>query len=152
MKNKIINTLLLSIFVFVTTGCHKFSTIKIEQKDKHLAFNFSEIGETKNSQYILYDIAVSRNNCTAENCVYWEIVRDQAYFDSFQYSLHSNTILYGSKPDAMKVTTPPKPLSSGEYSVAASVSIMENYKLMKSVKIFQNFKLTISNNKDLYIE
>ena len=152
MKNQTIYTLLLFIIVSVTTGCQKFSTIKIEQKDNQLAFNFSDIGETKNSQYILYDIAVSRNNCTAENCVYWEIVRDQAYFDNLQYSLHSNTILYGSKPDVMKATTPPRPLSSGEYSVAASVGIVENAEFKQSLKIFQNFKLTISNNKDLHIE
>lgn len=152
MKNHIITTLFLFIIVSLATGCQKFSNVKIEQEDNKLAFNFSDMGESNNSQYILYDIAVSRNDCPAENCVYWEIVRKQAYFDSLEYPLHINTIVYGSKPDAMVTTTVAKALSSGEYSVAASLGVVENDKFVKSLKVFQKFKLTFINNRGIHID
>lgn len=152
MKNTILNTLLLFIVISITTGCQKFSHIKIEQKDNQLAFNFSDLSESKNSQYILYDIALSREACAADNCVHWEIVRQDTYFDSLEHPIQNNILLYGSKPEAMKTTVSPKTLATGEYSIAASVGVLENTEFKKTIKVFQNFKLTVSDNKKLYIE
>ena len=108
------------------------------------------MNDNKNSQYILYDIAISKNDCPSESCVYWEVTRDQAYFDSIEYPLVSSTIRYGDEPDGMQTTIPPKPLISGEYSVAASVASIDESNFLKSYKVFQNFKLNISGERKLF--
>jgi len=144
IKKKIVLLLTLSLLILV--GCQKFSSVKIEQQNNELLFNFSSIGDdvSGDKQYILYDISVSKNNCTADSCVIWEVIRKENYFDSLEHPLNNNSVLYGSKIPAMKTTTPAKTLSRGEHIVTASVGLVVNGEFHKSFKILQKFNVTLS--------
>lgn len=144
---------LLSIGVFSLSGCQQFSTVRIHQDQKQLVFDVSPIGKDidGDKQYILYDIGLSKSICPADSCVVWEIVRNPDYFNRLDYPIDNNLIYYGKVIPGTKTTVSPQPLTTGEYTMAASVGLILDERLYKSYKIFQNFRLSVSKTGELTV-
>ena len=145
---------LLILSLSTLSGCQNLVSLKIEDQDKQLIFNFNSTDEDNNSnrQVILYDIAVSRNTCESESCVQWEIIREAAYYNNLEFPLINNIVRYGSKPDGMRTMTTPQRLLTGEYNVVAHIGVIEGDAIEESLKIFKKFNLRVTENRNLYIK
>lgn len=138
--------------LLILSSCQKFDRITVKYVDNQLVFSFEELGKeiVKDKQFILYDIAVSRQDCL-DNCVAWELMRDEKYFDTNDYPLEHKQITYGATPEAMITKTKPATLTTGKYSVIANVALIVDNKFEKAQRLFQNFELSSSDNNQLHI-
>jgi len=149
---KSINLLAILFISFSLFGCQEFNKIKIKQFNNALHFDFSSMGESikGDKKYLLYHIGVSQLNC-ASNCVVWEMLRKEEYFDSNAYPLEGSYVVYGATHDAMKSVIGPNDLLTGEYSVAANVSLVLNDKFLKSERFISKFKLLVSGEGEVIL-
>jgi len=145
MKN--IKPLIIVCLLLTSFGCQKFSTVKIQQQEKQLTFDLSELASgINNPGYIINDIAVSKSTCPAESCVLWEMVRKQDLFNRYDIALSKPLVSYGSINANMNTTIKAKPLEKGDYTLSASIVITENNKLVKNHNVLQNFKLDMNQH------
>ena len=150
----VISLAIIFFILFKLSACQKFERIKVTYTNSQLVFNFEELGkEAKGDmQFILYEISVSRLNCS-ENCVLWEMVRDEKYFNTNDYPLEHSQITYGANAQAMTSKTRPATLTAGQYSVVANVALVIDNKFEKAQRLFQAFELsgTVANQLSLKI-
>jgi len=149
---KSIKFLAILFILFSLFGCQKFNKIKIKQLNNVLHFDFSAMGESikADKKYLLYDIGVSKLNCSS-NCVVWEMLRKEEYFDSNAYPLEASYVVYGETLEAMKSVVGPNDLSTGEYSVAANVSLVLDDKFIKSELFISKFRLIVSGEGEVIL-
>jgi len=139
--------LILSLF----SACKELYKFSVVQSGNDILFDIEDI-DTKNIQFMLYDISVAKKACNESSCVTWELVRFENATIVSAENVVTLPIIYGQKFSGMEIRQAMKPKSNGEYVVGATFAIIEDNKIVGSKLVSGSFVIEESNNTFRLVE
>lgn len=128
-----------AISILLIGGCREFDDILVNINDSQVTFTLPQQQLNTDKQYILYDIAVAKEECK-KDCVYWEMVRTDEPTQPYDSHFIKFPLYYGRPIDNMLIRLH-KPLSKGRYSVVATIAVVENNKFIPAKSVHKLFEI-----------
>ena len=136
----------LCALLLLVTGCYELGEIETSEKSGGIYFSIATnyLNSKNADSYILSDLSVAKDNCE-KDCVIWTIIRKSEDNPGTQNKT-TLPVKYGDKPNGMKVSINPVDLSTGKYTVAATVGFVKQDKIIGGGLVHGRFELIKNKN------
>ncbi len=139
----------LAILIFLVlplfSGCKELYKFSVIQSGNDILFNIADI-ETQNIQFMLYDISVAKKGCRESSCVTWELVRSENSTGVSAENIVHLPVKYGQKFSGMETRQAMIPISTGEFVVGATFTVIKDKKIVGSKLVSGSFTIEGSND------
>lgn len=131
--------IIMALGVLLLGACRQFEDILVNVDGEKVSFTLSADELQSDKKFILYDIAVTQEQCQ-KDCIYWEMIRTVEPVPPLKNHFINFPVLYGQPLADMQVRHN-KPLKPGQYSVVATIGVVSNNKMTSSKSAHKLFEI-----------